>query len=103
MTDEIIERYAKTRPDHPTKLGHQSAATAAAADELGAAPAAATALAAASSAAPAMTPDADDPEHNCERGGSAEGPVMRQRRPPLRLTCLPCQHWCARTPFDKNK
>jgi L-ascorbate metabolism protein UlaG (beta-lactamase superfamily) len=24
-------------------------------------------------------------------------------KPPLLIACLPCQHWCARTPFDKNK
>ena len=23
-------------------------------------------------------------------------------RPDLRVTCLPCQHWCARTPWDRN-
>ena len=23
-------------------------------------------------------------------------------RPDLVVTCLPCQHWCARTPFDRN-
>jgi N-acyl-phosphatidylethanolamine-hydrolysing phospholipase D len=35
----------------------------------------------------------------CTQGGSsAEG----GRRPDLLVTCLPCQHWCARTPFDRN-
>ena len=25
-----------------------------------------------------------------------------EARPDLVVTCLPCQHWCARTPFDRN-
>ena len=26
-----------------------------------------------------------------------------KNRPPLTIGCLPCQHWCARTPTDRNK
>ncbi len=32
-------------------------------------------------------------------GGGAEAAKLR---PDLKLYCLPCQHWCSRTPFDKN-
>ena len=39
---------------------------------------------------------------SCTRRETESNPYEAVR-PDLIVTCLPCQHWCARTPFDRNR